>query len=383
VSPPAASVKPGLLSQAMRLLALRGRALGRAVRDHAATLFILFPLVFGTGLLLLKRVSGDLQRHLDISANWEWLVWLVAVAVSITLCRRQPERAAIDPLDCLPVNRFVLRLDAYLTGLGRLIAVALLMAVLVSTLGGGASRWGGLGALIGLCPLLACWRRNGAAEQPLARWGVVAAMCRWLPVSLRGLVQRDLLLVLRGAVPAWGIYLALTGVSLIGVLLAALAGAEQGGTHNLGLAAAELAAWSLSGSVASLQAGQWRGMWLEHDAGVPVVWLWRAKVVVATLLGGLTGMASGVIWWMVSPLQGGGMVLLGIGVGALVGAALMEGDGEPLLHGVVALLLALAVAVLAMLSPFLLLLLPVPINYFETLALPRYRRRLDEVVNGS
>jgi hypothetical protein len=361
------------LHRALTLLSLRRRALVRALRVHGATLFILFPFIFGIGLLLLSRVVGDLQEQLRFDPAWEWLFWLLTLSAAVMLCRRPSGRHGTSPLACLPMGALALWLDGYLAAVSRLLPLGLLLAVIVPTLGGGI-RWLAVLGLLLLVPAALAWQKpggGGAGSRPSAMLSQVVTL---LPKSLRGLARRDLLLVMRGAVPSRGVYLALGAVALLGVVAAALSG-----NIRYGLVATALSAWALSAQVAALLAAQWRSMWLEFDAGVSVRDLWRAKVATAGLLGAVSGCLAGLIWLYVSPLQAILFPALGIAVGVVVGAAIMEGDGQPLLHGVVSLLLAVLVAVMGVIQPLLLLLVILPFNYLETLALPRLTRRLQEI----
>jgi hypothetical protein len=356
------------------LLALRARSLGRTVREHAATVFLLGPLVGGVGLLLLARVAHDLGGAGAAAGAEPWLWGAGAVAAGFAA----RGTGAADPFPPLPPA--VRRADRYLGGLLRLLPVAAVLAVAAAAFGGGAARWGGLAAGMVAAPLLALPdappRRAGGGTGRAALRALVGLAVRPLPPSLRPLAAHDLLLVGRGLSARAGVNLAVAVVALVGVGERALAGPAGG---RVGLLALAVAAWALAATVFLLWEGQQPTLWFLADLGCPPARLWRAKVAVAGLLGLLAGLLGALLWAPVSPPVAWRAPLLGAAVGVSVGAMLMEGDGRPLLAGVVSLIAALGVGTLVVVNPlFAVGALPLA-AYMERLAVPRVERRLGEL----
>ncbi|MBI5137124.1 MAG: hypothetical protein HZA24_07270 [Nitrospirae bacterium] len=357
--------------QAAALLVLRLRALARAARDHAATLLVLYPLMAGTGLLLLNRVLADLGPP---SAGATWLAWGTLAGCGAFRVRRRGRAQGIAADACLPLSRSARWLDAYLAAWVRLLPVTVL-ALLVAARSEGVPGWPVALAAFGL-PLAAPVGERGGVARGSWNWrwaanGVTAATAL-LPPPWRPLVARDLLVLARGGVPGAGVNALLAVFALGWAVWVAL----TGGTRE-GLLAVALAAWALSATVAPLLAGQWRALWLARDAGVSATDLWRAKVAVAVLLGTLPGLVAAACWLPVAPGTALLCPVLAAAVGLAVGAAVMEGDGRPLLHGVASLMLALGVGVLALLGPAWLLLAPVLAAYLQKLGVPRLARRVE------
>ncbi len=361
------------------LVRLRLRALLRAVGDHAPTLFILFPLVFGVGLLLLTRVMGDVGERMGGPDRWRAGAWVLAVLAALVLVRRGERRHATDLVACLPLTPLARWVDGYLSAMLRLLPLAaVLAAIVVATDGSGRHVLGVLGFTL-LMPTV--W--GGNATGNVAPWSVptwwVGKVTQWVPQPYRALTRRDLLLVVRNGAPGSGIYLTLAAVAMIGLMMNAVGE----GAFRPALVALSLSAWGVSAMVSALLARQWRQLWMEVDAGVRPTVIWRSKVIAAALLGLLPGLVGAVVWAPVSLLEAVQFPLVGLGAGLMVGAAIMEGDGNPALHGVVALLLAAAVGVAAMLNPLLLFGLPFIAGYLERLGVPRLARRLDEVAESA
>ncbi len=361
------------------LVRLRLRVLWRAVGDHAATLFILFPLVFGVGLLLLSRVVEDVGERVGGPDVWRDGVWVLAILAAWVLVRRRERRHATELIACLPLTPLARWVDGYLSAGLRLLPLAAVLGAVVMATDGGGWHWLGIIGLMVLMPML--WGGNAVADVtpwPISAWGV-QGMTRLVPEPYRTLTRRDLLLVVRNGAPGSGIYITLAIVAMAGLV----AGAVGGGAFRVGLVALSLSAWGLSAMVSALLARQWRQLWMEVDAGVAPVVIWRAKVIAAMLLGLLPGVVGAIIWMPNSVVQAIQFPFVGLGVGLMVGAALMEGDGNPALHGVVALLLAVGVGVAAIIHPLLLLGLPFIAGYLERLGVPRLARRLDEVAESA
>lgn len=367
------------------LLALRLKALGRGARDHAATVFLLGPLVAGVGLLLLARVAHDLgARQAGAAAGEPWL-W-AAGALAAGFAARGPAPAAGEPWSALPLPPVVRGADRYLAGLARLAPVAAVLAVAAGALGGGVPRWTALAALALGAPLLAVPARlPGAGPAPLAGLsgggraalrGAVRLAVRPLPAPWRPLAAQDLLLVARGFSPRAGVNVGVAAVALLAVGERALAAGPGGG--RVALLALTVAAWALASTVFVLWERQQPALWFLADLGCPPARLWRAKVAVAGLLGLLAGLVGAVLWAGVSAAVAWRCPVLGAAVGVSVGAMLMEGDGRPLLAGVISLIAALGVGTLVVVNPlFALGALPLA-AYLERLALPRVERRLGE-----
>jgi len=362
------------------LLTLRLKVLGRSVRDRAATVFVLGPLILGTALVLLARVAHDLGPEAVRPAE-PWL-WAAAV-LAARFAARPPRDPAVVLPPGLPVPAPVLWADRYLGALARLLPVALAVAVAAWAVGGGAARWAGLAALTLLVPLVpgvpiprtpGAWSRRvrRAALRGLA--GLAAAP---FPTAWRPLVAQDLLLVGRGFSPRVGVNAALAATALLASAERAVTAGAAGG--RTGLLAVALAAWALAATVFVLWERQGPTLWFLADAGCPPAHLWRAKVAVAGLLGLAAGLAGACVWAGVSGAAAWRAPVLGTAVGVGVGAMLMEGDGRPLLAGVVSLLVALGLGTLGILHPALALLCLPLAAYMERLALPRVERGLDAV----
>jgi hypothetical protein len=363
------------------LIALRLKALGRGMRDHAATVFVLGPLVAGAGLLLLARVGHDLGARVagGPAAGEPWL-W-AAGTLAAGFAARGPAAGSGDPWPTLPLPPSVRLADRYLAGLARLAPVIAVLAVAAGALGGGPARWTALAALALLCPLLAVPARlpGSGVARPAGRAGLrglTRLAVSPLPADLRPFAVQDLLLVGRGFSPRAGVNAAVAAVALLAVGERALTAGPDGG--RVALLAVTVAAWALASTVFVLWERQQPTLWFLADLGCPPVRLWRAKVAVAGLLGLLAGLLGALPWVGVAPSVAWRAPLLGAAVGIGVGAMLMEGDGRPLLAGVISLIAALGLGTLVIWNPlFALGALPLA-AYMERLALPRGARRLGE-----
>lgn len=367
------------------LLGLRVRVLGRGVRDHAATVLLLGPLVAGAGLLLLARVAHDLGARgtgAGPAAGEPWL-W-AAGALAAGFAARGPASGAGDPWPTLPLPRAARGADRYLAGLARLAPVAAVLAVATGALGGGATRWSALAGLVAVASLLAVPARLPrlgpvaflARARRAGLGGAVRVAVRLLPADLRPLAAQDLLLVGRGFSARAGVNAGMAAVALLAVGERALTAGPAGG--RVGLLILAVAAWALASTVFVLWERQQPTLWFLADLGCPPVRLWRAKVAVAGLLGLLVGLCGALPWVAVSASVAWRAPVLGAAVGVTVGAMLMEGDGRPLLAGVISLIAALGVATLVVLDPLFALAAPPLAAYLERLAVPRVERRLGE-----
>jgi hypothetical protein len=369
------------------LLALRARVLARAVRDNAATVFVLGPLMLGAGLLLLGRLAHDLgARAPDWGAAWEPWLWGGAAAVAVLAARPSGDAGNGGFLRSLPLSAAARWSDRFLAGAGRAAPVAVVAAVAVTALGGGAARWGGVAALAFVCPLagLPAVRVPTLARLAAARRRALAGAVRLavaaLPAAVRPLAAQDLLLVGRGFSARAGVQAALAGIALLAVAERALAGAGAGARPAL--LALTVAAWALAGTVFVLWERQRGTLWFLADAGCPVRAIWWGKVAVAGILGLGAGLAGAVLWGGVSASVAATCPLLGAAVGVSVGAMVMEGDGRPLLAAAVSLFVALLVGALVTLNPALAVAALPLAAYMERLALPRMERQLGQIAEG-
>lgn len=375
------------MSDLAALLALRARILARAVRDNAATVFVLAPLMLGTGLLLVARVAHDLGARAPGwgAASEPWL-WGAAFVVAF-LAARPPGGSVEDGLGvALPLSTAVRWADRLLGGMVRVAPVGVVLSFAVAALGGGTARWGGVLALVVLAPLagLPTIRVPAFARLAVARRralaGTVRLMVAVLPEAVRPLAAQDLLLVGRGFSARVGVHATLAGVALLAVAERAVGAGEAGARPAL--LALTLAAWALAGIVFVLWDRQRGTLWFLADAGCPVRVIWWAKVAVAGVLGLLVGLAGAVLWGGVSVAVAATCPLLGAAVGMSVGAMFMEGDGRPLLAAVVSLFVALLVGTLVTLNAALAVAALPLAAYMEKLALPRMERQLGQIAEG-
>lgn len=365
------------VSGAAALLRLRLRATRRAVREHAATLFVLAPLMGGVGLLLLVRIAGDLRAYASAAALEAGVWGMAGVAAALTAVRVS-RSGAMDLVPTVPLSPVAVRLDRYLAAAVRLVPLAVGLAALVAALGGGSARWGGWVALLLATPMLSWlrvvpgrWHGHGIPLAAAAARGAAALV----PRSLRPHLRRDLILVLRGGVPRGGIHVAVFALAMLvtgeRAVTSGMAGAPAASVAVL------VAAWALAAQVSSLFMAQRHDLWLEVDAGVAARTVWRAKVALAVVLGTLAGGLAVPVWWPLLPAADlARFPLLGAAVGAAVGAVLMEGDGRPLLHGIVSATLSLAVGAAVLWHTGLVVAVPILVGYLESLGVPRLERVL-------
>ncbi|MDH4229700.1 MAG: hypothetical protein OEW11_08160 [Nitrospirota bacterium] len=372
----------------LALLRLRRAAGWRRLQAQALPLLVLGPLIGGTALLFLGRLGRDARVMTGTAAleplGWIGVLFLAMIAVRRAPVAQRPDLVALHPLGGAR------RVDAWLAALGRVAPLCLVVAVIVAVTGGGGTRWVAVAVLLLAAPLLAPTpapaRTSGSAARRATSVGPwprrLARLPERLPerlveAPLRPHLRRDLLLLLRGAVPGAGVSVAGCALSLL--VVCACSGFFSGAPRpRLALLAGALAGWGLATAVFPLTRSRWRRTWVEAAAGVPPRIIWRSRVALGGVLGGLAGCVGGLVWLGVDPVQAWRFPLFGLAAGILTGAAVMEGDGRPLLAAVVALIPTLLIAALGVIHPLGLLAVFLVVGYLEKLAEPRIVRRLGE-----
>ncbi|MDH5526552.1 MAG: hypothetical protein OEY97_04510 [Nitrospirota bacterium] len=369
---------------AWRLLRLRSIAMARRLKAHALPLLVLMPLIGGTMLVLLARISADLKGILD---GTEAAAWGCAVLLALAAVRRGVgPRVRVDLVGLQPLGGTARRLDGYFSAMGRLAPVVLVAAVVVGVTEGTLMRWSGVLALALFFPLLGRIVPVGMVDvHPLRRGRVgrvTAGVVLLTPGRVRSHVRRDFTLLVRGGVPGAGVALAGCALSLLAV--AACTGiVGEVPRPRAALLCGAIGAWAAAAAVFPLTCDRWPRCWVEADAGVLARDFWSARVALGALLGAGAGLAAALIWLPVSPSAAWHFPLGGLAAGAITGAAVMEGDGRPLLASMVALLSVILVTALGTLHVAgLLAVLPV-LRYLEGLAVPRVAERFEAVAPGS
>ncbi|MFQ5508876.1 MAG: hypothetical protein ACE5FN_06020 [Leptospirillia bacterium] len=362
-------------SASAALLRLYGTAFGRRLREEAAVLLVLAPLMGGTALLLLARVASDLAPRMD---GWEPLLWGLGGAAALLACRRAREVGGTGLVAVQPISPFILWLDRTLRAAVRALPVGLALAVCVMALGGGTARWLGVVAVLWVAPLVAVLIPVPTGSLGIRLPALLAAAGSYLlPERLRALARRDLLILGRGPEPAEGVRLAIGAVALFASLERALTAGPDG--VRVGLLLVGVCGWAWASALSPLLSRQLAAHWVELDAGVTARRIWRGKLALSGLLGAAAGAGGALVWGWSVPQAVIPALFLGLAAGLSSGAGLMEGDGRPLLSGVVSLILALLVTTLGQVSLGLLLVVPALIVYLEKLGVPRLERRLGEM----